>query len=95
MDRHGSLSPICSLYASYLKHKVQSMEVCHLVEQILIILKMKKLCTTNSYQGPSESQEYELRMIELSGIIRNILIWYQLSSKKNYWENYFISSQKK
>ena len=42
-------SPFCSLYASYLQQKAPELKVWHLVEQINIVRKLKKIGSTVAY----------------------------------------------
>ena len=53
-------SPFCSFYASYLQQKAPDLKVSHLVEQINIVWKLKKIGTSVAYTRTLHKKEYEL-----------------------------------
>ena len=55
--------PFCSFYASYLQQKAPDLKVCHLVEQINIVRKLKKLGTTVAYPRPTDKDKYQLSVL--------------------------------
>jgi len=63
-------SPLCSFYSSYLQQKAPGTKVCHLVEQINTIRKLKKLGTTISYPRPVDNQDYEMSILVFSDASR-------------------------
>lgn len=63
-------SPFCSFYSSYLQQKAPNTKVSHLVEQQVIIKKLKKLGTAISYPRPSDKCEQELTVLVFSDASR-------------------------
>jgi len=63
-------SPLCSFYSSYLQQKAPGTKVCHLVEQINTIRKLKKLGTTISYPRPVDNQDYDMSILVFSDASR-------------------------
>lgn len=56
-------SPICSMYASYLQNKSPSNNVSHMLSQINILRKLKRLGTVITYPRPEDSQKYEMNIL--------------------------------
>lgn len=58
-----AVSPLCSLYASYLQQKAPDLLVCHLIEQVNILRKLKRIGTCMSYPRPTDNSQYVLTVL--------------------------------
>lgn len=62
--------PFCSFYSSYLQQKTNLTNVSHLIDQINIICKLKKIGMRISYPRPTDDNEYDLRILVFSDASR-------------------------
>ena len=63
-------SPLCSFYESYSQQKAPQIKISHLIEQINILRKLKKLNTKMSYPRPTDDQNYDLNVLVFSDASR-------------------------
>ena len=63
-------SPFCSFHSSYLQQKAPNTKVSHMVEQQVLLRKLKKLGTVISYPRPTDATEYDLTVLVFSDASR-------------------------